>query len=137
VLPYTVLSHTADTGIEATAASLPELLRELATGMFELMGNPQPGAAEHTITVEVESTSNEELVVDLLAELLYQSEVEDLFFYRFEVKQTGAATIRLTASGVPNTAVELTGPPIKAVTYYDVAVEEIDTGWFGRVYFDV
>jgi SHS2 domain-containing protein len=137
LLPYTVLSHTADTGIEATAASFPELLCELATGMFELMGRPQPGSADRAVTVEVDSTDNRELVVDTLSELIYQSEVEDLFFYRFDIATTGPLGVRVTATGVGNTAVELVGPPIKAVTYHDVAAVETEAGWYGRVYFDV
>lgn len=136
-MPYTVLSHTADTGIEATAASFPELLRELATGMFELMGSAQPNATEQSVTVDVYSTSSQELVVDALSELLYLSEVEDLFFYRFDVAATGPGGIRITAAGVRNAAIELTGPPIKAVTYHDVAVEETEVGCYGRIYFDV
>ena len=136
-MPYTVLSHTADTGIEATAASFPELLRELATGMFDLMGSPRVDAAQQTIAVNVDSTSQAELVVDALSELLYQSEVEDLFFYRFDFATTAPTGVRITATGFSNTAVELAGPPIKAVTYYDLTVEETDAGWYGRVYFDV
>ena len=136
-MPYTVLSHTADTGIEATAASFPELLCELATGMFELMGRPAADAAQQTVAVDVESSNPAELVVDALSELLYQSEVEDLFLFRFDVATIAPAGVRITAVGVGNTAVDLIGPPIKAVTYYDLAVEETDAGWYGRVYFDV
>lgn len=136
-MPYTVLSHTADTGIEATADTFPALLRELATGMFELMASPPPGAVEKAIAVDVASTGNEELVVEFLSELLYQSEVEDLFFFRFEVQETGPGQIRISAGGVSNVAIDLSGPPIKAVTYYDVAVQETEAGWYGRVYFDV
>ena len=136
-MPYTVLSHTADTGIEATAATFPELLGELATGMFALMGSPRPGVAERTVVSVVESANIEELVVDALSELLYQSEVEDLFFCRFDIEKSDADGVRITAAGVDNAAVELTGPPIKAVTYHDVAVTETDAGWYGRVYFDV
>ena len=136
-MPYTVIAHTADTGIEATAASFPELLSELARGMFELMGSFPAGAPEHVVSFDVASTSLPELVVDALADLLYQSEVEDLFFGRFEVHAIGPTAVRITAAGIGNSAVELTGPPIKAVTYHALTVAETDSGWFGRVYFDV
>jgi SHS2 domain-containing protein len=136
-LPYTVLSHTADTGIEATADTFPELLRDLAAGMFGLMGSPEPGATDRLVEVGVESASHEDLVVDVLSELLYHSEVEDLFLCWFEVRATGPSSVHVTASGVANAGVELTGAPIKAVTYHDVAVSETEEGWYGRVYFDV
>ena len=101
------------------------------------MGSPEPGAAKQVITADVDAATKEDLVVDLLSELLYQSEVEDLFFCSFEVEATGPTGARIAATGVSNTAIDLAGPPIKAVTYYDVAVAETDVGWYGRVYFDV
>lgn len=136
-MPSTVLSHTADTGIEATADTFAELLRDLAAGMFGLMGRPDPCAPGRHVEAAVESTSREELVVDVLSELLYHSEVEDLFLCSFEVEATGPAGVQVRATGVANAGVELTGPPIKAVTYHDVTVLETDEGWYGRVYFDV
>ena len=136
-MPYTVLSHTADTGIEATADTFPRLLRDLGAGMFGLMGNPEPCATDRLVEVGVESASYEDLVVDVLSELLYQSEIEDLFLCWFEVEATGPIRVHVTASGVANAGVELTGPPIKAVTYHDVTVTKTDQGWYGRVYFDV
>lgn len=136
-LPYTVLSHTADTGIEATADTLPGLLRDLAAGMFGLMARLEPCPSTYLIQVDVESASYEDLVVDVLSELLYHSEIEDLFLCRFEVEATGPTRVRVRARGVANAGVELHGPPIKAVTYHDVAVSETDEGWYGRVYFDV
>jgi SHS2 domain-containing protein len=75
--------------------------------------------------------------VDVLSELLCRSEVEDLFLCVFEVEATGPTSLRVGAGGVDTANVELTGPPIKAVTYHDITVTETDHGWFGRVYFDV
>jgi SHS2 domain-containing protein len=45
--------------------------------------------------------------------------------------------IDVEAGGVPTPAVQAEGPPIKAVTYHGLVVEERDGGWFARVYFDV
>ena len=132
-----MLSHTADTGIEATAGSFPELLGELATGMFALMAQPENCVPDRVVEADVESTSKKELVVDALAELLYHSEVEDLFLCQFKVRATGVAAVHISAGGVPNDSIELTGPPIKAVTYHDVAADETPEGWYGRVYLDV
>jgi SHS2 domain-containing protein len=136
-LPYTVLSHTADTGIEATATTYSGLLAELASGMFGLMGEVPFGPAAKVIEVDVEATGYEDLAVDTLSELLYRSEVEDLFLFGFDVDAPSDFRIHVSANGVPNTEVEPTGPPIKAVTYHDIAVQQTSHGWYGRVYFDV
>jgi SHS2 domain-containing protein len=137
-MPYRVLSHTADTGIEATADSLPALIGDLATGMFGLMAEVAPDSAERWIELRVESSTEEDLAVDALSALLYHSEVEDLLFCAFQVeKEPDALALKVRAGGIPVEVVESSGPPIKAVTYHDLVVEERDGGWYGRMYFDV
>lgn len=137
-MPYRELAHTADTGLEATADSFAGLVSELATGMFGLMAPLEPTAAEQWIVVRVEAPTFEDLAVDTLSLLLYNSEVEDMIFCSFEVeKQPDTLAIRVRAGGVPAAGVELVGPPIKAVTYHRLLIEERGDGWFGRIYFDV
>lgn len=137
-MAHRVLSHTADTGIEATADSVTDLLHDLAEGMFRLMAEVEPSAAEQWIEMKVESSTLEDLVVDLLSELIYRSEVEDLIFCAFTVDmEPDGLAAGMEAGGVPVSSVEQTGPAIKAVTYHRLVIEERDGQWFGRVYFDV
>jgi SHS2 domain-containing protein len=137
-MPHRVLSHTADTGIEATGHSLASLIEELATGMFGLVATIEPSAAETWTKFDVESPTLEDLVVDTLSELVYLSEIEDLVFCAFRVELSpGSLGVTMEAGGVPVAAVEPSGPPIKAVTYHRLVVEERAEGWYGRAYFDV
>ncbi len=137
-MPFCVLSHTADTGIEATANTLGELIGELCAGMFGLIGSADPSSARKWFEVKVVAQSVEELVVDTLSELLYHSEVENLIFCAFRVSTDSKdSAVRVKAGGVLVGAVEPVGPPIKAVTYHDLVVEQRDEVWYGRVYFDV
>ncbi len=133
----TPLSHTADTGLEATSSDLAGLIAELALGMFELMAPVDPCPADRQSTAEIAASTVEDLVVDCLSELLYLSEVEDTHFCRVEVEPTGDKAVTVRLWGVPTPSVEPTGPPIKAVTYHQLEVARRDEGWFGRVYFDV
>jgi SHS2 domain-containing protein len=132
-----VLSHTADTGIEATADSLGNLVGVLCTGMFGLMASVEPSAAKRWVEVNLAAQTVEELVVDALSELLYHSEVENLIFCAFQVSMGPELALRVRAGGLLVDAVEPVGPPIKAVTYHDLVVEQRDDIWYGRVYFDV
>ena len=138
-VPYKVLSHTADTGIEATAPSISTLIDELATGMFDLMATEAPCPPDVGVEVEVEvvAPTLEDLVVELLSELLYESEVQDLVLCEFETTMLGPTHARINARGVDISGVEVTGPPIKAVTYHAVVVDRRGENWLGRVYFDV
>jgi SHS2 domain-containing protein len=134
---HSTLDHTADTGLEATADSLPLLIEELATGMFELMAELETCPGNSTVEATVEAASHEDLVVDTLSELLYLSETEGLHLCRFDVALTGDHVVRISATGVPTGDVELTGPPIKAVTYHQLDVSQTREGWSATVYFDV
>jgi SHS2 domain-containing protein len=137
-MAWHVLSHTADTGIEATADSLSALLGELSAGMFGLIAPLEPSEAERWIEMSVTASSVDELVVDTLSELLYTAEVEDLIFCAFRISiGPGILSAVVGAGGLPTRLVEPVGPPVKAVTYHDLIVEERDGGWYGRVYFDV
>lgn len=136
-LPYEILDHTADTGIEARASSLPALIENLATGMFALIAEIDPCPSDEAIAIEVSAPTEEDLVVEVLSELLYESEVEDLVLCGFKARMRSRNRIEMTARGVPTSDVDVSGPPIKAVTYHDLTVENREGGWFGRVYFDV
>lgn len=136
-MPHTPLSHTADTGVEAIAATFPDLVAELAVGMFEVMAPVEPCPSARELTTTISAKSREEMVVDCLSELLYLAETEDLHFCGFDIEESGASSVVMRARGVPITAVELTGPTVKAVTYHLLEVSRARDGWYGRVYFDV
>jgi SHS2 domain-containing protein len=137
-LPYQVLSHTADTGISATADSLASLIAALSQGMFELMVRCPTSGDPGDLTIDVDASSIQDLVVDTLSELLYRFERDDLAFHSFRV-EADPDTLHATvwATGVELSEIEPVGPPIKAVTYHDLLVEHGDGEWRGRVYFDV
>lgn len=139
---YTVLDHTADTGVEAAGDTLAQLTAHLATGMFELMARIEPCPPDQVVEMEVSAGSDEDLVFEALSELLYRSETEDLLFCGFDVEGHDVGpdeehNLRITARGILSTDVEMAGPPIKAVTYHEMRVIRTDDGWYGRVYFDV
>lgn len=133
---FRILSHTADTGIEATAPSFPDLLAELARGMFASMAVPSVDKPTRSVVIEVEAGSGDDLVVDALSELLYRSEIDDVLLHEFRVEGS-TEMVTVEASGTPLRDTEQTGPPIKAVTYHDLVVEQRPEGWYARVYFDV
>lgn len=133
-----VLSHTADTGVEANAETLPALIGELAAGMFDTMATLEHCKPVHRFETMVEADTLEDLVVDLLSELLWSFEVEGVMLCDFRVDLVGPpyrATVE--AGAIPKEAVEVIGPPVKAVTYHELVVEREDHDWYGKVYFDV
>ncbi|MFP3914530.1 MAG: archease [Actinomycetota bacterium] len=136
-MPHRVLSHTADTGIEATSSTLSGLLEEVLAGMFGLMADMEDSASRRWEELSVEAATPADLVVDTLSEALYVSEVRDLIPCAFRVGVTDQRRATVALGGVPMRSLPAAGPAVKAVTYHDLAVEERDDGWYARVYFDV
>ena len=134
---YEVLSHTADTGILAHGATLDEVFETAAFAMFDLMYGIAGRDGAESVDVEVAATTIEELLVDWLSDLLFEAETRDLAFCRFEVEAVGDGRMKGRANGIPSADLELVGPPIKAVTYYELAIEEFSEGLSARVVFDV
>jgi SHS2 domain-containing protein len=134
---YRVIAHTADTGIEARGASLAEAFENAAYGMFDLMFDLSGVGAGTECTVEVAGETLDELLVAWLSALLAEAEIRGLVLSRFAVEEIGEGTLRGMASGVPTVGLELRGPPVKAVTFHDLAVKQVPGGWQARVIFDV
>ena len=133
---FEVLAHTADTGIATTGATLGDVIANAAYGMFALMYDIGGARPAGDVTFELHADSPAELLVDVLAELLYRSEADDVAFV-----QIGVDVARLHASSVagavPANTLEVRGPPIKAVTYHDLRCEPVADHWEARVIFDV
>jgi SHS2 domain-containing protein len=130
--------HTADSRIEVEAASLGECLARAAAGMFsQVWALPKGPLPERKTAIELSAESPDDLLVAWLQELLYRSEVEGVFFYRFDVEASDGR-LRATATGVPLTdEVEEVGPLVKAVTRHGLHVGEAGGRWRAKVVFDI
>ncbi len=136
---FTILSHTADTGIAVVADTLHELFEAAALGMFSLMYDVEHLEPTTSLDLAVEADGVDELLVDVLAELLYWSEADDVIPCSFDVREVTANRATLRARVAPMRPDALIGPPIKAVTYHGLTVEEALNGksWRATVVFDV
>lgn len=134
---YEVLAHTADTGILAHSASLAGVFENAAFGMFDLVFDLSEVSGAEECRVDVEAETREELLVAWLSALLAEAEIRGLALSRFAVEGLAGGRLRGSAWGSPSAGLELRGPPVKAVTYHDLAVDEVPEGWQARVIFDV
>jgi SHS2 domain-containing protein len=118
-------------------ATLLEVFENSAFAMFDLMFGIGDLVGERRIQVEVEAATVEELLVDWLSTLLFEAETNDLVFCSFSLESISDGRAVGSATGVPLAGVELAGPPVKAVTYHDLAIRERPGGWSARIVFDV
>ncbi len=134
---YETIPHTADTGIIAYGTTLRELFEHAAYGMFDLMFDLAALRPQRDVPVVAAGDTAEDLLVGWLEELLFLGEVHRLAFAGFTVDRLEEGGVQGAATGAPLDEVELRGPPIKAVTWHDLAVVQIPDGWWARVIFDV
>ncbi len=144
---YELVPHTADLKIRAYGASLEELFRNALKGMFASVKpqgphisytkNDEPVVthfdAEHHVVVH--SSDQETLLIDFLSECLYLSDVHDEAYFDAQIKLLSETEVDAVIFGVKTTGYEVV--EIKAVTYHDLVLEQIDGVWCATIVFDI
>jgi SHS2 domain-containing protein len=140
---YVELEHTADWAMRVWGDDLVALFEHAAAAMFELQAADM--AADPELALEVSCTGDdvEALLVAWLNELLFHSEMQDALWTRFRVRIVQAAPDMPAqypqwALGAAIQGRRGRGPlaHVKAVTYYQLAVEQVEGLWEAVVTFD-
>lgn len=136
---YAYFDHTADVGMTVTANSLPELLEAACRGLSNLM-IPQPDSIEvrERRTVSFKNDDPSLLLFDLLNELIYFFEVENLVFREFSIRMPSPNSLIADMGGEHfDSERHPSGNEVKAVTYHRLSVEQTADGWKAEVIFDI
>lgn len=133
---YEFLPHTADIKIRAYGTTLEELFAHALQAMFASCG-PQKRdpvvAARHEIVLQ--STTVAYLLIDFLAECLYLSDTHHEAYGHVEFTTLSETELRAYISGYKISGYDIT--EIKAVTYHDVSVEQMDSVWQATFVLDI
>lgn len=135
---YRLLEHTADMGIEASAATLDALFVGAAQGLQEILfGQTCPVKVVMQLKIKLQAADWEELLVAWLGEILFHVDQRGFCPAGFHIEEL--VDHRLTASLVGEYQREELRPlrEVKAVTYHRLQVLERDGGWQARVYLDL
>jgi protein archease len=133
-VPYRILDHTADIGIEATAPDIPSLFSEAVRACAAVILDAEPPEPEATVPVAVEADDLGALLAALLGEALWTFESTSRLPAAAELEVSST-----TAAGTFGVVDDVTigGPAIKAVTYHQLLVERTPDGWRAQVFLDV
>lgn len=140
---YVELEHTADWAIRVWGDDLVALFEHAGAAMFELQGADMAAEPELSLEVTCTGIDLESLLVAWLNELLFHSEMQDALWTRLEVRIVQAAPD--TPAQYPQWALGAAvqgrrgrGPlaHVKAVTYYQLSVEQVEGQWEAVVTFD-
>ena len=146
MIEYELVPHTADLKMLAYGTTMQELFRNALKGMFACIKpksshitykGDEPIIKSYTTEHKVvtRSMDQETLLVDFLSDCLYLSDIhnEAYFDARFSVLDT--TELEATIYGVGIEGFEVV--EIKAVTYHDLKLEQIDGVWRATLVFDI
>ena len=122
---FELLEHTADVLVKAYGETLEECFANAAYAMFDQMVHVSSVTPKGEVEILIEGEEKEELLFDLLSELLYIHDVDEVVLSEFEVAFTDEG-LRCRARG-EKLDLNKHGPrtEIKAVTFH---MMEINAG---------
>ena len=133
-----ILEHTADIGLRIRAATLADLLKAAATGMFRIICPNCLVASTVHRSVEAEGDDLEQLLVNWLSELNFIFQTEPFLLAKVVSIQIKDLSIRAEIAGESRSLREHEiGTEIKAVTYHKIYVREDADGWEAQLIFDI
>ena len=138
---YEVFEHTADIGIRVKGENLEELFSNTALAMFDIIAERKPEAKAQNlktkgINIKQEADNLEELFVNWLNELLSLSATKEVIFSDFQINKVDKNILQAVAIG-ENIKNYKVNTEIKAATYYELKIEEVESGWQAQLIFDV
>ena len=136
---YREIEHTADVGLEFEAPDLKAAFELAAASMFDLMCDLDGvGDGEcRTVRIRARDGDLENMMVRWLTELLFVFASEGLLLSGFDVTKLTSDTLEAEVVGEQfDLRHHVFKSELKAVTYHDMAVEEVEGRWHVRVIFD-
>lgn len=143
---FELLPHTADIKVRVYGTTLADFFRNALVAMFQAVGPVIEGArSEHDRVicdtlpihrrVHVTSIDVISLLVDFLSEALYLSDVHNEAYLDATIHVVNETEIDATLHGAPVQGFQVV--ELKAVTYHDLHVQQVDGMWQADIVFDI
>lgn len=143
---FELLPHTADIKIGVYGITIDALFCHALVGMFQAIGpqsahckllNDRVVCDSLPIKREISITSYDRpsLLVDFLSEALYLSDANNEAYLDCKIDSIDAHHVEATVFGVAITGFD--SVEIKAVTYNELIVKQVDGGWYAEIVFDI
>jgi SHS2 domain-containing protein len=137
-MAYRVFDHTADLGVEITAASVEEIYAAAAFALFDLLADLSTVRAGIVREIDMTGEDAADLLVNFLREALYLWNGEGFLMKTCLVREAAPQRLKALLRGERfDPARHKIKQEIKAVTYHQASVCETEKGWVARVVFDV
>ena len=135
---YREIEHTADLGIEVTAADLPALFASAGEALYALIADAATIESRETVTISATGEGPEELLHAWLCELLALFNIQGFVGRQCEIAHIVDGRVQGKVSGEKlDLKRHAFHTEIKGVTYHDFRVWREAGAWHARVIFDV
>ncbi|HSE86886.1 MAG TPA: archease [Candidatus Binatia bacterium] len=135
---YREIEHTADLGVEITAADLPALFASAGEALYALIADPATIKGREDINISATADNPEDLLHAWLCELLTLFNVQRFIGKHCEIAQISDGQVQGRVKGE---TLDLKRhdfkTEIKGVTYHDFKVWREAGEWHARIIFDV
>jgi SHS2 domain-containing protein len=136
--PFEIIEHPADVGFIAYGQTREELFANAALALCSLACDVSGVEERERREIEVTGSDDESLLFAWLAEILAIADAEQMFFRRAEIVELAGGRLRAVVFGEKfDPARHRAGTYIKAVTFHQMRVEQLNGGWRAQVYLDV
>lgn len=143
---FELIEHTADLKIRVYGKTLEELFVHALQGMFQTLhaksslciyknNHLECTNLPQKHTVIVDASDKDSLLVDFLSEALYLSDIHNEAYFDAHIFSFQEQHIEAEILGVPIDGFEVV--EIKAVTYHDLALQNINGIWQTDIVFDI
>ncbi len=135
---YKLIDHTADIGIVAFGKDLPETFANSAYAMFDILTDVSKVEGNESFELQVSAHNQDELLITWLDELLFRYETERIVCNRFVINSLDEKNLTATVFYEKiNYKKHEIKTEIKNVTYHQLEIKKVRSGWSAQVIFDV
>jgi len=135
---FTIIEHTADTGIKVeNAGNLAEVFVTAARAMTSLVVEGEIRKSK-PVKMNLKAGGLEELMHSWLSEINYYLEVKQMIFCEFDIQKIDDKQLQAVCHG-ENTDSSRHNffTEIKAITYHQMYVKKMGNVWSAQVIFDL
>jgi SHS2 domain-containing protein len=137
-LPFRLLEHPSDIGLEVRGATAAEVFSNAARGLMHIIGESLQVREAEQRTVAISASDLPQLFVRWLSEILFLYDGERFLTAGAAVELIGETGLKAVVLGEPlDPQRHHVMLDVKAVTYHQLLIERRGDGWYARVVFDI
>jgi SHS2 domain-containing protein len=138
MVPFRILEHTADVGLEAFGRTRAEAYCNAARALFHLIVDLDSIDPRAEMTLRVQGPDPRNLLVNWLSELIYLHDAEGWLLRDFDILNLQDDSLSAVARGEKfERSRHQSKLRVKAITYHQLALEKTAEGWRAQVYVDI